>query len=195
MKEDLDPSLKDLIKTDPKQAAKSSWAWYKKNVQQLNNMSVLAFLGATVGKQTRTNPIPSNMVVFTYDPKLKEELPYYDNFPMVIILSVESDRFTGLNVHYMEPKHRLILINKLLKIDKDKSYTKQDKLRVSWQLVKSFSDLPMIKNCIKCYLISHLKSNVGTVSAEDWKYAVYLPLERFKKADKRRVWSDSNARI
>jgi hypothetical protein len=194
MKEELDADLKDLIKSDPKQAARASWQWYKKNVQQLNNMSVLAFLGTTIGKQTRTTPTPSTMCVFTYDPKGKEELPYYDNFPMVIILSVEKDRMTGLNLHYIEPKYRLILINKLLKIDKDKSYSKMDKLRVSWQLVKSFSDLPMIKHCIKCYLISHLRSNVGTIDAADWKYAVYLPLERFKKATKNQVWSDSNAR-
>ena len=31
------------------------------------------------------------MYTFFYDPKTKEKLPYYDRFPLVLILDINSD--------------------------------------------------------------------------------------------------------
>ena len=54
------------------------------------------------------------MYFYFYDPKLKDSLPYYDRFPLVIPIERYSDGFLGLNLHYIHPKQRMILLDKFL---------------------------------------------------------------------------------
>ncbi len=53
------------------------------------------------------------MYFYFYDPKTKESMPYYDQFPLVIPIEKYNDGFLGLNLHYIHPKHRMILLDKL----------------------------------------------------------------------------------
>ena len=53
------------------------------------------------------------MYFYFYDPKTKDMLPYYDRFPLVIPIERYSDGFLGLNLHYISPKQRVILLDKL----------------------------------------------------------------------------------
>ena len=50
--------------------------------------------------------IVGNMYMFFYDPKLKKELPYYDSFPLVIVVGPAEGGFLGLNLHYLPPTLR-----------------------------------------------------------------------------------------
>ena len=54
-----------------------------------------------------------NMYFFFYNPKHKKTLPWYDTFPLVFPIKSFSDGFLGLNMHYLAPKDRAILMDQL----------------------------------------------------------------------------------
>jgi hypothetical protein len=41
------------------------------------------------------------MFLFSYDPKTKADLPYYDTFPLIFPIKKLPDGFLGLNLHYL----------------------------------------------------------------------------------------------
>src|SRR5579859_4289851 len=59
------------------------------------------------GKKNLIDRIDANfigkMVMYTYDPKLKEKLPYYDTFPLGIVVAFNKTGFYSLNLHYLPP--------------------------------------------------------------------------------------------
>ena len=61
-------------------------------------------------EQQRNRTIIGRFYFFFYTPKGHETLPYWDHFPMVIPLQRYDDGFLGLNLHYIYPKDRLILL-------------------------------------------------------------------------------------
>ena len=71
---------------------------------------------------TRTGP-QGNMYMFFYDPKYKETLPYYDGFPLIIMLGPAKGGFMGLNLHYLPPAVRARLLDIIIG---NKRYTRWD---------------------------------------------------------------------
>ena len=57
-----------------------------------------------------------DMIMYFYDPKTKETLPYYDKFPLTIIVGPAPGGFYGLNLHYVNPVARARLLNELFKL-------------------------------------------------------------------------------
>lgn len=179
-------NLRDVITNTP-QAQRQSFSWYQKNIiDAAKGMSVQKFMGDNVPHQT-SNIQPGQMLSFFYDPKYKDKLPYYDSFPLIFPWDVTPTHFIGINLHYISPQMRLVLLEKLMGISSsDLSATK--KLSFSWQTIKNMSEVPKIQHCVKQYLFSHVKSRFLVVPPSDWKYVVLLPLSRFKKASADQVW-------
>lgn len=69
------------------------------------------------------------------------------------------------------------------------------KLRYSWSLIDGVAKFNLAKPCVKRYLTNHLKSQLVNVPADDWTTAMMLPVERFTKATKEYVWSESRKKI
>ena len=115
------------------------------------------------------------MFLFFYNTKLKDKLPYYDRFPLVIPLERYADGFLGINLHYLPPKIRRVLLDRIR--DRHMSY-------------KTLKRYKYIKPIIKRYLNSHIQGRFLLVKEEDWETAIFLPVERFVKATKKSVWSD-----
>ena len=131
------------------------------------------------------------MYFFFYDPKLKDSLPYYDRFPLVIPIERYSDGFLGLNLHYIHPKRRIILLDKLSTILSDHNYDEGTRFRISYDYLKRASKIFEATPCIKRYLSSHVQSRFLEITADEWDIAVMLPVESFAKASTSKVWSDS----
>ena len=49
-----------------------------------------------------------DLFCYYYNPKYRKTLPYYDMFPMIMLLSAEQETFLGINFHYLRPKWRAI---------------------------------------------------------------------------------------
>ena len=136
------------------------------------------------------------MCMYFYDPKLKEELPYFDRFPLVIPIEIYKDGFLGLNLHYLPPNRRAVLMDSLYNnVFRNKHLDEKKRIMISYQIVQSASRNRNYIPCIKRYLYSHLKSRIYIVDPEDWNIALFLPTERWAKAGKRRVYQESLDKI
>ena len=132
-----------------------------------------------------------NMYFFYYDPKTKDKLPYYDRFPLVIPIERYSDGFLGLNLHYIHPKQRMLLLDQLSQYATNSKYDATTRLRLSYDLLARASKMSSFSPCVKRYLFSHIDSRFLEIQANEWDIAALLPVEQFKKATKSKVWSES----
>jgi hypothetical protein len=131
------------------------------------------------------------MYFFFYDPKGKDSLPYYDRFPLVFPIERYSDGFLGLNLHYIHPKQRIILLDKLSEFANNNRYDETTKLRLSYQALSAASKIYEKTPCIKRYLFRQIESRFLEIPANEWDIAALLPAESFIGANKNKVWAES----
>jgi len=143
----------------------------------------------------KTNSIIGRMYFFLYDPKTKDTLPYYDRFPLVVPIERYSDGFLGLNLHYIHPKQRIILLDKLSEFANNDKYDKTTKLRLSYDLLSKASRIFEATPCIKRYLYNHVESRFMEISADEWDIAALLPMESFVGASTSKVYSESRKKF
>jgi hypothetical protein len=110
---------------------------------------------------------------------------------LVIPIERYPDGFLGLNLHYISPKQRVLLLDKLSTLLTDDNYDEKTRLRISYDYLARASRMYQAKPCIKRYLFSHVQSRFLEITADEWDIAVMLPVESFVKAKKNKVWSES----
>ena len=163
-------------------------AWLRAKINNLkpSRQSLLNDKG-----RTRDTTIIGRMYFYYYDPKTKESLPYYDKFPLVIPIEQYRDGFLGLNLHYIHPKQRILLLDTLSEYANNSKYDASTKLRLSYDLLKRAGTAYQATPCIKRYLFAHVQSRFVEITADEWDIAALLPLENFQKAPASKVYSDS----
>ena len=119
------------------------------------------------------------MYFYFYDPKTKDIMQYYDKFPLVIPIEEHNDGFLGLNLHYIHPKQRLILLDKLGDIATNQNFDEETKFRISYNFLKNAKQMYEHKPCLKKYLYTHIKSKFLNIEASEWDIAALLPVENF----------------
>jgi hypothetical protein len=135
------------------------------------------------------------MYMFFYDPKQKKTLPYYDRFPLIFPFDKAKGGFMGLNLHYLPPKLRAILMDSLYDLASDKQYTQATKLKLSYNVLKSAGKYKWFKPCIKHYLSDHVRSRFIEIDASQWDMALFLNVAKFEGASQSKVWADSRASV
>ena len=171
-----------------------SQAWFQKQAGYLGRINNNALLKEPVLK-TESEQIPGGMFMYFYDPKTKATLPYYDKFPLTIIVGPAAGGFTGLNLHYLPMQLRAKLLDALMDITSDKNYDDNTKFNLSYNTLKKASKMRYFKPCFKRYLTAHVKSRFARVPASEWEIATFLPTASFEKASKTAVWADSRGMI
>lgn len=144
---------------------------------------------------TKTTQLYGSMMMFYYDPKWKKQLPFYDKFPLVIVLDKAKDGFMGLNLHYLPPVLRAKFLDAILDTTSDTRYTDSTRFDVTYQLLKRSARMRYFKPCIKHYLTSQVRSKFAFVPAPEWEIAVFLPLAQWEKASAMEVYNDSRKKI
>ena len=135
------------------------------------------------------------MYFYFYDPKLKDSLPYYDRFPLVIPIERYPDGFLGLNLHYIHPKQRIILLDKLSDVVSNDRYDETTKLKISYSFLAAASKVFEATPCIKRYLFTQVKSRFLEIPADEWDIAAMLPAEQFVGATNSKVYSNSRKKF
>lgn len=135
------------------------------------------------------------MCMFFYDPKWANELPYYDRFPLIMPVEMYKDGFLGINFHYLPPMQRAKLLDTLIGIYGDQYMNEKKKMIMSYSILKSYVRSRLYVPCVKRYLYSHLKSRLYLIDPSDWQIAILLPTERFEKARKTRVFTESMNKV
>jgi len=165
--------------------------WFIDRVKEINGKINRVSLLKDENLKTRSKAIWGSMYMFVYDPKLKQELPYYDRFPLVLVLQPAEGGFLGLNLHYLHPKIRAKFLDKLMTTISDDKLTEKTRLKVRYSLLSSAKRLREFAPCLKHYLTSHMKTRPSQVFATEWETAIFLPTEHFKGAMKNKVWLES----
>ena len=135
------------------------------------------------------------MYAFSYDPKFKKTLPYYDVFPLIFPVEFQSDGFLGINFHYLPPVLRARLMDALYPNLTNKKYDDTTRMRISYDILQSASKYRFFKPTLKKYLRTQLRSQFLEIHVNEWDIALFLPTESFRKADSEKVWADSRKKI
>ena len=166
-----------------------STEWFRDKIREFGQPSAMQLIRD--GKQN-TRPFYGNLNMFFYDPKFKKTLPYYDRFPLVLPIERYSNGFLGINLHYLPIPLRIRLLDTLMEYSTDTNFDSRTKLKVLGRY-KNLKNVALLKPTIKRYLRGHVKSSFRKVEADEFTIATLLPVQRFSKANEKKVWSDSRS--
>jgi len=141
------------------------------------------------------NEIVGHMYMFFYDPKTKATLPYYDKFPLIIVVGPAEGGFYGLNLHYLPLSLRAKFLDALLDITTNSKYDDTTKFKMSYALMKRSATMKYFKPCFKHYLNAHVRGNFAKVSAPEYEIAVFLPTADWAKGSQSQIYRDSRKMI
>jgi hypothetical protein len=167
--------------------------WFRDEARKINAANPTRFMNdPSFKKENRLNlQSIGKMYMFFYDPKLKEQLPFYDTFPLVFPIDFRPNGFLGINLHYLPPLLRARLMDNLYTIQSSAKYNQNQQLNLSYQMLSSAAKFRYFKPCVKHYLWQHVRSSFLNVDPSNWDMALMLPLEQFQKASKQQVWNES----
>ena len=181
------------------QAQVRSEGWFRDKVKEITAKGKEIGKGSigTIRRQfSRTNPnqfyreaetkisrgqiTRGSLFAYWYDPKWAEKLPYYDEFPMIMMVEKAKKGFIGLNFHYLPPMLRARLLDRV----KGRGIT--------WSAIKN---IDVVKPAVKRYLTNHIGGKVVVIPEDEEELSIFLPLERFKKESLATVWKDSKRKM
>jgi hypothetical protein len=104
----------------------------------------------------RTFPKIFNLVFFQYKAKYREELPYYDKYPLAFVLDVSPGSFFAVNLHYYKPSQRIGIVQSLAE-----------------------NKIPRFDTGAHKYLLSEVRTPYLHLAEQEWESICILPIEEF----------------
>ena len=166
--------------------------WFAKNVKKLGKLGPGKVLNDDRLKK-QAGASPGDMVMYTYKPKYWKTLPYYDTFPLTIVVGPAKGGFYGINLHYLPPKVRAIFLDKLNDVASNQKFNATTRFKITYKLLMATKSYKYFKPCFKHYLTPNLGSSIMKVNAAEWNIAIFLQTASFKKAGTGKVWADSRS--
>ena len=189
--EGLLDKLKTAIKTSTAGAkARAAGDWFREKVRQAGASARMKAVtpNQLLRRQPDDNILLGKMFFYKYDPKFAKKLPYWDMYPLVFPFERAPGGFYGLNLHYIPPRDRAVLMDNLNQYASNNKYDQTTRLELSYRLLKRYG---RAVPCVKRYLGDRIVSQTVRIDADEWEIAIFLPVERFQKASKGTVWADS----
>jgi hypothetical protein len=194
----MEPLQKSLFRQLQDEVARSgitartteSRQWFMEKARDLRNINRRNLL-TDLALEEKARPLPGRLYHYFYDPKHKDTLPYYDRFPLTLMVSPAENGFYGLNLHYLHPMTRAKLMDSLMDVATNRRYNYNTKLKINYEILSKAKEYKEFKPCFKHYLTKHLRSRVVLIPASEWDIALFLPTEQFKGSTKTKVWNES----
>lgn len=181
---------------DMKFLSRDSVAWLQKR------MSMFSLVNRIHDEIVKESPIRGRLNFrlgglyhFVYDPITKDDLPYWDRFPLCIPLERYSDGFLGLNLHYISPAMRAALLDKLMPLAIMTTENDPARLRITYDILNSTRRYKEFRPCVKRYNLSNIRSKILEVHPKEWEVALFLPTERFVGEKKQKIYQESKKQI
>lgn len=173
--------------------SKKSIQWLQNKVREIKNPTRIA---TNIASERQRHTLKNNvrkgeLFFFFYDPKLAKTLPYYDIFPLVLVLERYHDGILGLNLHYLPVPVRAAFMDKLMKYAVTNKENDPERIRITYEILSTSSRYNEFKPCIKRYLEHQMGSNYLRVEPNEWEVALFLPVHNFQKATAPKVWKES----
>ena len=188
----LDRIKTSLAKEGLTPRTNASRAWLRAKVKDLKPTSSALMRDR---ERLKGTSMIGKMYFYFYDPKTKDSMPYYDRFPLVIPIEKYNDGFLGLNLHYIHPKYRMILLDKLSDTMSNDTYDDKTKLKINYRYLAAASRIFEANPCIKRYLFTQIESRFLEITADEWDIAAMLPVESFVGATTSKVYADSRKKF
>lgn len=179
---------------------KESREWFMnkaKNMRSINRQALMKEEPLTQRNDLRNlsrTGLVGTMQMFFYDPKHKDTLPYYDLFPLVVVVGPAKDGFLGLNLHYLPPILRAKMLDALMETANMKAGD-DAKFQITYKRLQAISKLKYYEPCLKHYLNKQVQSKFAEVPMPEWEIATFLPTAQFRKANSKKVYYDSKQKI
>jgi len=182
---------------------RSARNWFRNLARQTTGVQPNTIIKTAPKVQLTRVPQVGFMYHFFYEPKMRDELPYYDRFPLVFPFkrgftrqrAVEGGSFLGLNLHYLHPRLRARLMDGLYTISTDKKFDEDTRIRLSYEILNKASKFRFFKPCVKRYLVRRVRGRFVKINSDQWDTALFLPTERFRKKSKSFVFKESRKLI
>ena len=184
--------LQRLANESPKELERRSLEslnWFKGRIRGIR-LNADQFYKQSVQERTRRY-LEGRMYTFFYDAKWADKLPYWDRFPCVIIYDVQPDRMLGINLHYIAPRYRVILLDEMFKYTNNDAFDDTTRFRLQYPILKSVSKFRWGKPAMKSYLYGNIMGNALQISPQYWDIISMLPLAQFQKKNVREVYNDT----
>lgn len=161
--------------------------WYRREALKVNKADIDRNKIMDTAKAFRTftelrDPQSlGKMFIYQYDPKLKDILPFYDTFPLVFPIGFYKDGFLGINLHYLAPRERAVLMNAIYEHTQNQAVKAKDKPALIYNTLSSAPHLFKKYNvCVKRYLANHvINSRYQYINPNDWDKALMLPMQKW----------------
>ena len=177
--------------TDYAVMSKESMRWLKVKIDDLRNVSSIPKNISREAMRYDKRFMLGKMYCFFYDPKGKDDLPYYDKFPMIIALEKYNDGFLGLNLHYLPYKYRVAFLTKLMDFASFDGNNDVKRLRITYDILNASRRIREFKPCLKRYLTNHIRSKILAIEPSEFEVASFLPIHQFKGAKPDEIWKES----
>lgn len=126
------------------------------------------------------------MYLHVYDPKLKDQLPFYDVLPVFVLLARKSDRILGLNLHYLPYSFRVAAAKYLMQSIKNKKRIDYQDIKAAFKASKA--PIGMLQLCIRTYLYSHIRSNIKEFNPTNYEMVIKEVMPRFEKKTEENIY-------
>jgi hypothetical protein len=151
-----------------------SYSWYRDTVRLLATKSDIYQTMGTL--EEAMVPSGGELYMFEYKATYANKIKYYDEFPLVYVLD-GGKKFYGANLHYLNHRSRM---NVVLGLEKGRA--------------------KFPKQCFHYYVTAGLETPLFKINREDYKSAIFLPVENFvsrrkgmyKQFSKQTVWGENN---
>ena len=176
------PSLFDKLNKEmnaigikPRTAAARSWLGSK-----LSKVTIPSNRGNILNdaKRVSAQAFIGKLYFFQYEAKHQDTLLVWDKFPLVLPMNIYDDGFLGLNLHYIDPYSRLVLLDRLHDFISNDKYDETTIFRLSYDFLASSRRYKLIESCVKRYLFEYLKSPLIYVEPDNWETAIFLPVQK-----------------
>lgn len=192
----LDTVAKAINTQTIQKKVKRSAEWFRNKIRELSGEAKNRLSSATPEKFYRDSENKvlttefkkrvsiGDLFCYFYDPKYKKTLPYYDMFPLIMLIDADADTFLGLNFHYLPPRFRARLLDKVSAVGKNQNLN-----------FRKIARIPEVAPTVKRYRYDHVQRRVIEIKEEENELVIFLPLEKFAKETKSKVWADSKKRL
>lgn len=165
--------------------------WYRAEALKIKDINQGKIIDPKNIRSTLSAQNIGQMFMFFYDPKHKETLQYYDRFPLVFPVQLYEDGFLGVNMHYLPPKFRAMLMDALYITINNNKNDKTTRLRLSYEILQNSTRMRYFKPCLKKYLFDQVLQKFLYIDTKHWDKALMLPTERFVKKKASHIHAES----
>jgi hypothetical protein len=158
-------------------------------------------------KMTRTRFQPGKIYVFKYDPKYKEELPWFDQNPVVLAIEQVNNNDLGINLNLLPVPFKEKLLDELftkmrIKVDKQETdiiseitgietpsninALKEKPLRITYEGIKVYLEKFGYEFALRQYIPSRKKEQT-VVSYSKWPEIALCDFMKFKNTNVMKV--------